>query len=301
VPNRVNPDVAAYEVGVEWPEERYYQDTLLLPEVDHFGWASRIRHRMALEAHEHPEAYEFCLIVRGRADWWVGSDMYQVNAGDVFLTAPKEQHGSVDGELHPQELYWLIIRIEPDQPLPGLTPEQSAELARRMARLERRCFASTPATRLGYEQLRDCHHTPGEPLVTARARTALHQVLLGILHDHELALRDDAQPGRSDVIQRSLAWINDHIADDITVEQAAEAVGLGVSRFHERFREEVGITPAEYFNRRRVELSKQRLRDTDAPITRIAMQLGFSSSQYFATVFGKLTGMTPSEYRKHRR
>jgi AraC-like DNA-binding protein len=50
--------------------------------------------------------------------------------------------------------------------------------------------------------------------------------------------------------------------------------------------------------RRRIYRAKYLLREPDRPITAIALDLGFSSSQYFATVFKKLVGLTPGEYRQ---
>jgi AraC-like DNA-binding protein len=47
-----------------------------------------------------------------------------------------------------------------------------------------------------------------------------------------------------------------------------------------------------------VEEAHRRLADTNEDITNIAHNLGFSSSQYFATVFRRETGMTPGEYRE---
>lgn len=66
------------------------------------------------------------------------------------------------------------------------------------------------------------------------------------------------------------------------------------------FREELGISAGEYFTRLRVARARDWLRATDASVTDVAMTLGFSSSQYFATVFRKYTGMSPTTYRQRR-
>jgi AraC-like DNA-binding protein len=71
-----------------------------------------------------------------------------------------------------------------------------------------------------------------------------------------------------------------------------------VSFFHEKFLKEVRLTPAEYLTRLRMKKAKQLLKISKKSITEIAFDLGFSSSQYFATVFKKVTGITPRFYRK---
>ena len=68
-----------------------------------------------------------------------------------------------------------------------------------------------------------------------------------------------------------------------------------------RFKAETGYTLHEYLIHRRVEEAHRRLSSTDEDITNIAHNLGFSSSQYFATVFRRETGMTPGEYRDSHR
>ena len=61
--------------------------------------------------------------------------------------------------------------------------------------------------------------------------------------------------------------------------------------------EAVHVTPGEYLTQRRVHMAKMFLADSSQSITAIAHSLGYSSSQYFATIFKKLTGVTPRAYR----
>ena len=84
----------------------------------------------------------------------------------------------------------------------------------------------------------------------------------------------------------------------IQIRELARLCGLSVSRFKERFRDEVGVPPAEYLTRQKIEAAKSLLLAGDHSITDVAMDLGFSSSQYFATAFKRYTGRTPSEYRR---
>lgn len=66
----------------------------------------------------------------------------------------------------------------------------------------------------------------------------------------------------------------------------------------EVFKETTGLTPNDYLLRQRIERAKERLTQTSQPITEIALGVGFSSSQYFANVFRRYTGMTPLAHRK---
>ena len=59
----------------------------------------------------------------------------------------------------------------------------------------------------------------------------------------------------------------------------------------------MGCGVMEYFNRIRVDAAKELIREGDQNFTEIAATLCFGSSQYFTTVFKRVSGMTPTEYR----
>lgn len=63
------------------------------------------------------------------------------------------------------------------------------------------------------------------------------------------------------------------------------------------FREQMGCGVMECFNRIRVDAAKELIREGDQNFTEIAASLCFGSSQYFTTVFKRVSGMTPTEYR----
>ena len=78
----------------------------------------------------------------------------------------------------------------------------------------------------------------------------------------------------------------------------ARQTHLSLSRFKSRFKAEMGLSPWLFILETRIEAAKQMLAAGKEPIARIAVQLGFSSSQYFATVFKRITGVTPKAYRE---
>jgi AraC-like DNA-binding protein len=56
----------------------------------------------------------------------------------------------------------------------------------------------------------------------------------------------------------------------------------------------------DYITRRRIEESKKMLSQGEASVTDIAYALGFSSSQYFATVFKRITGQSPKQFMENK-
>jgi AraC-like DNA-binding protein len=132
------------------------------------------------------------------------------------------------------------------------------------------------------------------------ARGLLHQLLVEVLRDHDRALVSTGETLPSQPIDRTVAWLTNHLSEEISVNDMARKAGMSVSRFHERFLEELGLTPSEYISWARVLRAKELLSETSSTVSNIGLDLGFSSSQYFATVFKKFVGMSPLKYRAAR-
>ena len=99
-------------------------------------------------------------------------------------------------------------------------------------------------------------------------------------------------------IDRVTEWVGQHSAEPITVEAMAERSGLSPAHFFCEFKRRVGTSPKDYLLRLRIDTAAQRLREPPPiTVTELAHQLGFSSSQYFATVFRRYLGSSPSAWR----
>lgn len=97
-------------------------------------------------------------------------------------------------------------------------------------------------------------------------------------------------------IRKALRWLEDRLEDHPpSVGELASASGLSESHFHRRFKREIGVSPADFILRRKILESQRRLR-AGRPVTTVAIELGFSSSQYFATVFKRYTRVSPTEW-----
>jgi AraC family transcriptional regulator len=90
---------------------------------------------------------------------------------------------------------------------------------------------------------------------------------------------------------------------DADVSLAALASEAGLSRFHfcRAFKESTGLSPHAWLRQYRLEQAMNMLRDTDESIVSVAAALGYSSQTAFAAAFRKLTGETPSDWRKRTR
>jgi signal transduction histidine kinase/DNA-binding response OmpR family regulator len=104
--------------------------------------------------------------------------------------------------------------------------------------------------------------------------------------------------GIQQIVRRAMGYIHEHYAEPISRDDVARHVGFSVRHLTRCFRQEVGVTPITYLNRYRVRQAKGLLKAREKSITEIALEVGFSSSGYFARVFRQEMGVSPSAYRQ---
>lgn len=97
---------------------------------------------------------------------------------------------------------------------------------------------------------------------------------------------------------RALNFVNHNYAANITVDDIAEALGITRKYLYAVFNYVFNISPKQYLIYYRIEKACKRLKSTDQPVREIAETVGYSNQFYFAREFKRLTGMSPTEYRK---
>jgi AraC family transcriptional regulator len=131
---------------------------------------------------------------------------------------------------------------------------------------------------------------------------------LGIVLTHELvrinsgaALREPANRGGLAPWQqkRVATYIEEHVADDIPLATLAGLARLSPYHFCRSFKRSFDVPPHRYHAKRRIERAKQLLANRELSVTRIAFDIGFSDTSTFTAAFHRLTGETPSYYRRN--
>ena len=101
----------------------------------------------------------------------------------------------------------------------------------------------------------------------------------------------------SHVISNALLYMNLHYSEELSLEVVAAHIDKSKNYFSYLFKKEMGISFVEYLNKLRVEKAKLLLDSTDDATYQISEAVGFRDYKYFATVFKKLEGVSPSGYR----
>lgn len=101
--------------------------------------------------------------------------------------------------------------------------------------------------------------------------------------------------------RRLLDHIEDHLAEDLSLEAMAASAGMPPTQLWRAFRAQLGISPHQYILTRRLEQARRLLEDSEDPIAEIAVQTGFSSQSHLASAFKKQFRSTPAQHRLQRR
>ena len=98
-------------------------------------------------------------------------------------------------------------------------------------------------------------------------------------------------------MKQMLRFVEEHYAEELTVERIAASVALSESACLRSFRQMLGITPIQYVKQFRVEKAAELLRSTRLKTGEIGMECGFADGSYFIKTFREIKHCTPKEYR----
>ncbi len=230
----------------------------------------------------------------------VGGLLYRLHGNDQFFTLPGEVHDTAHMPEERGILYWLILKLEPARNFLALSEAQALLLKRELCGMPTRHFRAHP----------DCAHVLGEIMdllmegkkhpsrLLPSHRLRLQALLLQYLTLTIRASRQGVHGSATPLMQRLLQYIDDHLGDPVRVPVLAQVARLSESRCKARFKREIGVPPAEYWLRKKIDRAIVLLKKRS--VTEVAFELGFSSSQYFATVFKRYTLVNPSHFHRSK-
>jgi transcriptional regulator GlxA family with amidase domain len=92
-------------------------------------------------------------------------------------------------------------------------------------------------------------------------------------------------------------FIENNYQEKITVDELAEMVAVGRRSFERRFKKATNNTVVEYIQRVKIEAAKRKFESSLKNINQVMYDVGYTDTKAFRTVFKKITGLTPVEYR----
>jgi len=283
----------------------------VLPGVKSIGfWDARKPQDWGLGLHRN-EGIEITFLETGNLAFTVERETFQLNPDHLTITRPWQEHSLGDPHIGANRLYWLILDVKMRRPNEAwswpdwlvLSPADLDQLTTILRHNEHPVWTATGA-------IRRCFHDIGEQVVADRDGSSTSQLtlrinelfilLLEMLREEKLTLDSNLSSTQRTVelLLKQLEQNQDTLAYPWTIKKLAQACGLGTTQFTKHCKRLTNLSPTEYLNAKRLENAKRLLLETDLNVLQISLQCGFSSSQYFATVFRRQEGITPREFRK---
>lgn len=228
----------------------------------------------------------------------VGEQHYELREGDILLICP----GIVHELFAPESGERIIFQ-------PSLSQIQIRELDLLISLLR-------PAVLITKEEFPDFHPVAQKLMLEIKEEyflcepyyeTAIYSRFMRILVDigrlhgalkHPVS--DASNSRQKDYLDKFLYitnYINEHFAEDLSLEQVADLAGFSKYHFTRLFKQYTDTSFYKYLNQKRIDYAKTLLLDPDLPVIDVALQCGFSSLSAFLRMFKQLNKCTPTEFR----
>jgi transcriptional regulator GlxA family with amidase domain len=102
---------------------------------------------------------------------------------------------------------------------------------------------------------------------------------------------------QDEAIKEAQLFIEKNVSEKISIEELAEKVAVGRRNFDRRFMKATSNSPVEYLQKVKIEAAKKKLETSRETINEVMYAVGYSDNKAFRTVFKKITGLSPLEYR----
>jgi AraC-like DNA-binding protein len=157
--------------------------------------------------------------------------------------------------------------------------------------------AKKEAVRLFRYCLDALHDGYGLPNLIYAAQSTQH-ILSLLLYRNRLLPSDQRSNPRRANVEDAIEYMQNHLNENLRLEDFAREAGMSVSHFSERFRLQTGQSPMAYFIHLRMRLACRLLDLSGKPVKAVALEIGYRDPYYFSRIFKKSMGISPDKYRE---
>jgi AraC-like DNA-binding protein len=275
-----------------------------IPEIALFGYYQFRSAVATSDSWEQHDGVEILFMRSGEACWDLADEnLSVVNGGQAVMFPAGQRHRIANGVYTPCRLLWMVfhpkaLASENARLFPKEEIEALFDIATRQGApvdLPETCARnlSDLCSRLTDERL-----MIGSAPIMAEVRSKLYSSVIELW---ETCASGRDTSSHSKLVRRAAAMLRstDNCTDgDESIAEVARQLGYGKSRLYSLFAREIGMAPNDYRQRVRIKRCCERLVGTNDSITEIGLSAGYASSQYFARVFKKYVGVSPTAYRR---
>ncbi|HZG55736.1 AraC family transcriptional regulator [Paenibacillus sp.] len=260
--------------------------------------------------------FKMLVVVRGKVSLAEDEKEFRVTKGHAFIVRPDKSYAPLEPAKRETQYFWVHFQttgewsaVTEEEAGPGgarlypydeVIPRQ--ELTRKRVQhftlvVPQFCKLTLPTkTYRNIKRLIDLnrHHKPS---LMWQQQTIFQEVL----HDLHGEQQYRAASSSIALAEKTAQLLRERYREPLHYREIGESLNFHPTYVARCMQQVFGVTPLEYLKQYRVEQAKLLLVNTDAPVSRIAEDVGFSHMSYFTQCFAKTEGVTPSEYRKSHR
>ncbi len=243
-------------------------------------------------------------INEGKFEWIIGGKPFTLYPGDTAVILPQQPFGSEKGFMDLGIISW--VALSPQQfskegqlqlgAWSGIPENESKSFGKLL--LLNQVSVLSRLTAAG--QIFQCLHKEikeQEIGYMVRVNQLIDELLITIVR--HLTRQNNLQRDFPQTFMKLEQALRSNLDHQWLVEEMAVMVGLGTTAFTEKVKNYTGFSPLHYLINIRIAEAIRMLKNTEKPVTDIALETGFYSSQHFSTTFKKLTGYTPRQFRNN--
>jgi len=289
-----------------YPGNRLTEDTIGLNSIGY--WDANEPQDWGLDWHRN-EGIEIHFLESGSMPYSQENQTLELLPNNLTVTRPWEVHKVGGPVIGMGKFYWIILDLNVRRPHQNwswpdwiiLAPKDLEKLTNILRQNEKFCWKADKRILDCFQRIGKAVDSDNQGSNASKIRLLVNNLLLFILDlvaVEEVQL-DEKLMDSSRSVQLFLKELNVNLSENWTVEKMAKSSGVGLTRFTFHCRQLTNLTPMKYLMLKRLEMSKQLLLEhPEMNISDVAYQCGFSTSQYFATMFKKQEKCTPVAYRK---
>jgi AraC-like DNA-binding protein len=289
--------------AIEWIDQAYFspdrilltENELNIPGLKMFGCHKAKKEYHSLPEHFHPQCIEFTYLVSGVALFDIGGEQFSLYPGDLLITPANAIHSTRHNSLALHTMYWFQIDLSNPKKFFSCDSTKSKSLITALKNLKPMMISMDQEnTEDLFSKIYNYFCTGTQTPKEVGASLLLYFIQKFLFESSSDRVFTEQTP---DII-RSINYISHHLLEVIDLDTLADNSNLSTSHFKQKFSEQIGTPPRVYINYQKV-LESKKLLAAGRSVTDTAMELSFSSSNYFCVVFRRYFGVSPSQYRKN--
>ena len=269
-------------------------------------WDASKTQNWGLDWHRN-EGIEICFLESGSLDFHIGDNKHRLKPKDLTITRPWLSHKLGNPMIGASKLHWIILDVNVRHPHQDwkwpswiiLNKDDLQELTRFLRQDESPVWKSS-------SEISTCFEKIGELVTSGTHYDTKLKILLNSL---VMALLDLFKKGNVELneglietkrtVELFLMELENHLIENWTIESFANHCNLGTTQITKYCKEITNQSPMQYLSSLRLKAAAKVLKsEPEKSVSEIAYETGFTSPQYFATVFKQFYNKTPLQFRE---